>query len=83
MNSLCRIHFMIAFLLTLQLSSAAVAAERLNILLFLVDDLKSALGCYGDPIARTPNIDALAARGMRFDLDLQRKRLSHAMDSVG
>lgn len=44
------------------------AAERPNVLLILVDDLKPALGCYGDSIARTPNIDALAARGMRFDL---------------
>ncbi|WP_246114419.1 sulfatase-like hydrolase/transferase [Rubripirellula tenax] len=44
------------------------ADERPNVLLILVDDLKPALGCYGDPIAKTPNIDALAARGMRFDL---------------
>ena len=38
-----------------------------NILLILVDDLKPALGCYGDATARTPHIDALAARGMRFN----------------
>ncbi len=51
------------------LSSAYVAADqRPNVLLIMVDDLKPALGCYGDPIANTPNIDALAARGMRFDL---------------
>ncbi|MGI9244723.1 MAG: sulfatase [Verrucomicrobiales bacterium] len=43
-------------------------AKRANILLLLVDDLKPALGCYGDPHAKTPNIDALASRGMRFDL---------------
>lgn len=42
-------------------------AERPNVLLILVDDLKPALGCYGDTVARTPNIDALASRGMRFD----------------
>jgi len=41
---------------------------RPNILLILVDDLKPALGCYGDPHAKTPNIDALSARGLRFDL---------------
>ena len=43
-------------------------AQRPNILLILVDDLKPALGCYGDTAVRTPNIDRLAARGMRFDL---------------
>lgn len=39
-----------------------------NVLLLLVDDLKPALGCYGDPLAKTPNIDRLAGRGMRFEL---------------
>jgi iduronate 2-sulfatase len=46
----------------------ARAAENPNVLVILVDDLKPAIGCYGDPIAKTPNIDALAARGTRFDL---------------
>lgn len=44
------------------------AAERPNVLLLLVDDLKPALGCYGDAAARTPHIDALAARALRFEL---------------
>lgn len=38
-----------------------------NVLLILVDDLKPALGCYGDPVARTPAIDRLAASGLRFE----------------
>jgi iduronate 2-sulfatase len=39
-----------------------------NVLLICVDDLKPTLGCYGDPLAKTPNIDRLAARGTTFDL---------------
>ena len=46
----------------------AVAAAKPNVLLLLVDDLKPAMGCYGDKQAITPNMDALAKRGVRFDL---------------
>lgn len=52
----------------LLLNNVVSAFERPNVLLILVDDLKPALGCYGDPVANTPNMDALATRGMRFDL---------------
>ncbi|MDQ8180343.1 sulfatase-like hydrolase/transferase [Pelagicoccus sp. SDUM812005] len=38
-----------------------------NILFLAVDDLRTELGCYGSDIAVTPNIDALAAQGLRFD----------------
>ena len=52
----------------LALLSALSAAEKPNVLLICVDDLKPVLGCYGDTLAKTPNLDRLAARGMRFDL---------------
>ena len=55
-------------LLYFWLTTSAMAVDRPNVLLILVDDLKPAMGCYGDPAAKTPNMDALAARGMRFDL---------------
>lgn len=48
------------------LASGANAAQP-NVLLILVDDLKPALGCYGDHTALTPNIDRLAASGLRFE----------------
>ena len=38
-----------------------------NILMILVDDLKPNLGCYGDEVAVSPNIDRLAAQGVTFN----------------
>jgi arylsulfatase A-like enzyme len=43
-------------------------AQRPNILIFCTDQQRAdSLGCYGNRQARTPAVDALAARGMRFD----------------
>jgi iduronate 2-sulfatase len=41
--------------------------KRPNVLFLISDDLNNMLGCYGDPLAKTPNIDRLAARGTRFE----------------
>src|SRR5687767_10751175 len=60
------VFFFFSWLFTL-LSLNAAPASRPNVLLICVDDLKPALGCYGDKLARSPHIDRLAARGMRFD----------------
>ncbi len=45
----------------------AADARRPNVLFLISDDLNNFLGCYGDPRAKTPHIDRLAARGVRFD----------------
>ncbi|QDV24728.1 sulfatase [Aureliella helgolandensis] len=42
-------------------------SERPNVLFIISDDLNNFQGCYGDPLARTPNIDRLAERGVLFD----------------
>lgn len=44
------------------------SAQRPNVLLVLTDQQRrDSLGCYGNPIGRTPNLDRLASRGVRFD----------------
>ena len=58
----------VATMLQFGILHSASAVERPNILMILVDDLKPAMGAYGDPVAKTPNLDRLAASGMRFDL---------------
>jgi len=49
------------------LAAAARAAQRLNVLFIIVDDLNTDLGCYGLLEVKTPNIDRLASRGVRFE----------------
>lgn len=42
-------------------------ARRPNILFIAVDDLNTDLGCYGHPLVRSPHVDQLARRGVRFE----------------
>ncbi len=63
-----RIHSrFVAFLLVLVGWSALSGAERPNVLFIAVDDLRPELGCYGKSAIHSPNIDRLAATGVRFE----------------
>ncbi|WP_182866082.1 sulfatase [Stieleria mannarensis] len=59
-------HTGIVFALML-LSASFSAAERPNVLFIAVDDLRPQLACYGKTTMQTPNIDALANRGVLFE----------------
>lgn len=55
-------------LLMLPLTNIIAAPDtKPNILVFIADDLGMDLGCYGNRAIKTPNIDQLAAQGVRFE----------------
>ena len=62
---------MILGLLLMASGSASRGAEdekaRTNVLFLICDDLNCDIGCYGHPLVKTPNIDRLAERGVRFE----------------
>ena len=62
----------IGLAVALQGPAVLLAAEtseesRPNVLFLICDDLNCDIGCYGHPQVKTPNIDRLAARGVRFE----------------
>ena len=57
-------------------STVAVADDRPNVLIVLMDDLRwDELGCTGHPFVKTPHIDSLAARGVR-NMDAGEERIA-------
>lgn len=46
---------------------ASIATAKPNVLFIAVDDLRPQLGCYGVDFMKTPHMDSLASRGVRFD----------------
>ena len=53
-------------LLTSVAIGQTMAESRPNVLFIAVDDLRPQLGCYGDKLVKSPNIDRLASRGTVF-----------------
>ena len=62
-----RLIFLIAIAIGAGIHPSQLASAPPNVLLIVADDLNCAIGPYGDSVARTPNLDRLAARGMTFD----------------
>ena len=67
MKKLLSILTLLILLLGTWVPSAAFAQTRPNILFIAVDDLRPVIGCYGDSLAITPNIDRLASDGLLFN----------------
>lgn len=59
-----RVINIVALLLTLQ---TLCAADRPNILWLVSEDNTTLLGCYGDPLAKTPTLDKLAREGVLYE----------------
>ena len=63
----CRLLLLIGIVAASIGGPIAVATDRPNVLFLICDDLNCDLGCYGHPLVKTPNIDRLAAKGVRFE----------------
>jgi len=62
------IRIILAVILLAAFPTAALAEQdRPNIVWIFVEDMNGWYGCYGDDTVPTPHLDALAARGVRFD----------------
>src|SRR5437773_11752746 len=69
MNRRNILHIVMAFAFSLAIAPSTRAADtkKPNILFILADDLGMGdLGCYGQKVIQTPNIDRIAAEGIRF-----------------
>jgi len=60
------LRLLLSLTLSLVFTLPSTAAEKKNVLLLVADDLGMQVGCYGDAVAKTPNIDGLAKSGTRF-----------------
>jgi iduronate 2-sulfatase len=61
------LRLLLSWLLCIGSLEQAAAAPRPNVLFIAVDDLRPELGCYGNRVVQTPNLNRLAAGGMVFN----------------
>uniref|UniRef100_A0A3Q3WL15 Iduronate 2-sulfatase n=1 Tax=Mola mola TaxID=94237 RepID=A0A3Q3WL15_MOLML len=66
MYTCVRIWSLLLVLHTLAIVVVATRGRRRNILFIMADDLRTSLGCYGDSVAKSPNIDQLASQSQVF-----------------
>jgi N-sulfoglucosamine sulfohydrolase len=56
----------LGFLVGALVTASAGAADRPHLLLLVAEDMSARVGAFGDPVAVTPHLDALAAEGVRY-----------------
>lgn len=66
-GGLALLGFVSVWLVLLAPAPAEEKPKKLNVLYIVSDDLNNSLGCYGHPQVKSPRIDELAKRGVRFD----------------
>lgn len=65
-NGLLVVSLLVGFIVSFAVETQAQQTPP-NVLFIMSDDLANLMGAYGDPLAKTPNLDQLAGRGLRFD----------------
>ncbi len=58
---------LLCLLMLFTLVTCPAQAKKLNVLFVVSDDLNTDLGCYGHPMVQSPQLDQLAAKGVRFN----------------
>jgi len=58
---------LLALFLMATLGWAVESEKKMNVLFIISDDMNNDLGAYGHPFVKSPNLDKLASRGVKFD----------------